>query len=139
MTQEDEIKAVAAKAVPNGQADSIFIEQGGTAFVHVLANGKRFTVFVNTKTKRVEGIQGEWEVAYAAQVAKALLADVPDDKDIVASVYLCGVHRAKEGQQYREAAGVVPDTGCIKYCALAPHDDVGAFGEDRIEMRRHYD
>ena len=79
------------------------------------------------------------EVAYAAQVAKALLADVPDDKDIVASAYLCGVHRAKEGQQYREAASVVPDTGCIKYCALAPHGDVGAFGEDRIEMRRHYD
>jgi hypothetical protein len=59
MTPEDEIKTQAAKAVPNGQADRILMEQDGTAFVRVLANGKRFTVFVNTKTKRVEGLQGD--------------------------------------------------------------------------------
>lgn len=59
MTPEDEIKAVATKAIPNGQAERIVMEQRGTTFVHVLANGKRFTVFVNTKTKRVEGLQGD--------------------------------------------------------------------------------
>ena len=49
LSPEDEIEAVAAKAIPNGQADRILMEQHGTAFVHVLANGKRFTVFVNTQ------------------------------------------------------------------------------------------
>ena len=79
------------------------------------------------------------QVADAAQVALALLPDIADEEEVLLGLDPGGVERADEGQQHREAAGVVADAGREELRAFAPDGAVRALGEDRVEMGRDDD
>ncbi len=61
--------------------------------------------------------------------------DIADEQDVVPGLDTPGVHCIDDGQQGRETRAVVADAGRAEPIALASHFDVGAFREDRVEVR----
>jgi hypothetical protein len=74
------------------------------------------------------------QVADAAQVARALLADVADEQDVPLRADLGRVERADVAQQHREGVAVVADAGRMQPGPLAADLHVRALGEDGVQV-----
>ena len=77
----------------------------------------------------------EEQALHAAQVAEAFFADVGDEGDGARRLDVRLVQRANHGEHDREAAAIVADAGAFHDVAFASDFDVGAFRENRVEVR----
>ena len=76
------------------------------------------------------------KVPRTAQVAEALFADICDKNDRAAGLDPRFVQRADDGQHHRQAAAIVADARTGQHRAVALDGNVGALGENSVEMGR---
>ena len=74
------------------------------------------------------------QIAHAAQVARPFLADVADEVDGAVGLHAGFLERADDGENDGEPAVVVADARRAELSAVVFDGDVGAFGEDGVEV-----
>ena len=80
----------------------------------------------------------EEEALHAAQIAQPFLADIRDERDGAGSFHVAVIQRADYREHDGQSAAIVADARRFEDVALARDFDVGAFGEDGVEVRGEY-